>query len=359
MGKIHSQRVIAALLFMNGTCISVDGQTLPAAEPLPVKLENLAQAKRVDVTIGGALFTSYQYAAAFEKPFLFPIVAADGITVTRGFPILPRPGEGVDHPHHTGFWFNYGNVNGIDFWGNSKALPAEQRAKCGIIRLRNIEKLDNYPDQGRLVLNQEWIGPNESLILSEKVTFIFRGGKNFRIIDHITTLTAQSPEVVFNDTKEGAFAIRVARFLEGPSNEPKIYVDAQGQVTNIPMMNNEGVNGKYLSSEGIEGVAVWSTRAKWMKLSGVSGSSTESIVFMDHPANPNYPTFWHARDYGLFSANPFGQKEFTVGKEVFNLKLTKGKSVTFKHRLLIQSGTALPTSEIGKSWENFVSELTD
>ena len=113
-------------------------------------------------------------------------------------------------------------------------------------------------------------------------------------------------------------------FLNFPQKNPGYFIDAQGEVTKIPVMNNEGVNGNYLSSEGVEGAGVWSTRAKWMKLYGVSGSDTVSIVFMDHPSNPNYPTFWHARDYGLFSANPFGQKDFTQGKEEFNFKLKTG-----------------------------------
>jgi hypothetical protein len=50
---------------------------------------------------------------------LYPLIADGGITVTRGYPLEPRPGERVDHPHHAGLWFNYGEVNGFDFWNNS------------------------------------------------------------------------------------------------------------------------------------------------------------------------------------------------------------------------------------------------
>jgi len=353
MNRILVKIIMDVIVILSLACASNTKQVQNETESIPVNVQPVPDMKKVDVTINDALFTSYMYADTFEKPFLFPIVAADGITVTRGFPIAPREGEVVDHPHHTGYWFNYGNVNGIDFWGNSKWLPAEMRTKCGIIRFKNIDSTASLPDKGILVVNQEWVGPDGSVPLTEHTTYIFRAGKDYRIIDHFTTLTAQLPELVFADTKEGAFAIRVARFLEFPAKEPKILTDAHGMATKIPVMNNKGVNGNYLSSEGIEGAGVWGTRARWMKLYGISGADTVSIVFMDHPSNLNYPTYWHARDYGLFSANPFGQKDFTQGKEELNFKLKQGESVTFKHRLYIKSGNSFTAADIEKAWKDF------
>ena len=66
--------------------------------------------RRVDVTVGGLPFTSYIYPTSLKKPVLYPIHAASGAIITRGYPLAPRPGERVDHPHHAGLWFNYGNV---------------------------------------------------------------------------------------------------------------------------------------------------------------------------------------------------------------------------------------------------------
>lgn len=347
---------MVAILILHLACAFNKKQPQNEAEVIPVRVELMPEMKKVNVTIGNALFTSYMYADTFEKPFLFPVVAANGITVTRGFPISPQQGEGIDHPHHTGYWFNYGNVNGIDFWGNSKWLSAAERAKCGIIRLKNIDSTASLPDKGILAVNQEWVGPDGSVPITEHILFVFQGGKDYRIIDHFTTLTAQLPEVTFADTKEGAFAIRVARFLEFPSTEPKIFIDDHGKATKVPVMNNEGVNGNYLSSEGIEGAGVWGTRARWMMLYGISGGDTVSIVFMDHPSNLNYPTYWHARDYGLFSANPFGQKDFTQGKEELNFKQKNGKSVTFRHRLYIKSGKSFTKVDIEKEWKEFCEE---
>jgi hypothetical protein len=65
------------------------------------------------------------------------------------------------------------------------------------------------------------------------------------------------------------------------------------------------------------------------------GTDSISVAIIDHPKNVNYPTFWHARGYGLFAANPLGEKVFTNGKSEKNLQLKKGESVTFRHRVVV------------------------
>ena len=92
---------------------------------------------------------------------------------------------------------------------------------------------------------------------------------------------------------------------------------------------------RYLSSEGLKGDAVWGTRARWMLLSGTVDTEPVTVVMLDHPDNPGFPTYWHARGYGLFSANPLGQKDFTQGKQELNLAVEPGKSITFRYRVLI------------------------
>ena len=69
-----------------------------------------------------------------------------------------------------------------------------------------------------------------------------------------------------------------------------------------------------------------------------------SVAILDHPGNPNYPTFWHARGYGLFAANPLGEKIFTNGASAKNLHLKKGEAVTYRHRIRIDEGAGTPTA---------------
>jgi hypothetical protein len=201
-----------------------------------------------------------------------------------------------------------------------------------------------------------WLQPDGKVLLKEKVTFNFYAEKDLRIIDRISTLTALDKPVSFTDNKEGMFAIRVTRALELPSDEAVVLSDAHGQKTEVPVMDNTGVTGNYLSSEGVTGMDVWATRAKWMALSGDVNGEKVSVVIFDHPSNVGYPTYWHARGYGLFSANPLGQKIFSKGKEELDFKLEPDKSVTFKYRTVIFSGET-STEKIEKAYSKFLEQV--
>ena len=145
--------------------------------------------------------------------------------------------------------------------------------------------------------------------------------------------------MIFKDNKEGLIALRLARQLEQPSTKPEVFTDAQGVATKVPVLDNAGVTGMYRTSEGVEGDAVWGTRAAWTKLTGTVGNEAVSLVLMDNPNNIGYPTYWHARGYGLFAANPLGPSVFSNGKaSAMNFTLPARQSVTFRYRLLIQSG---------------------
>ena len=313
--------------------------------------------EKVNVMVEGRLFTSYWYTdkiSNMKKPVLYPIISADGETITRGFPLQPRAGERIDHPHHIGCWFNYGDVNGIDFWGYSDATPAKQREKMGVIRHREIKKAESGAP-GILEVTMDWLKADNSVLLKESTRFLFFAEPSSRTIDRITTLTAQQDTVTFNDTKEGMYAIRVNRALEHPSDQPVLLSDAHGQKTEVPVLDNTGVTGEYLSSEGVKGLDTWGTRAKWMELSGVIDGKKEAVVILDHPSNPGYPAYWHSRGYGLFSVNPLGVRTFTEGKKAMDLTLKPGESVTFKYRIVVKSGPA--TSEEIEKWSQaFASE---
>ncbi len=306
------------------------------AQNLPVTFKNGQSS--VDVLIGGKPFTSYFFPGQdiLKKAVLFPLISAQGTTITRGYPMAPRAGERVDHPHHVGMWLNYEDVNGFDYWNNSTNIVASlQNHKMGTIVHTSIVKQD--AKSGTLVVSADWIdndGKGQK-VLQEKTTYVFSGTADSRTVDRITTLTAVADQVLFKDVKDGMFAIRVARQLEIPSNKPDVFTDAHGVETKVPMMDNTGVNGDYLSSEGVKGEAVWSTRAKWMNLHGEMDNHSISVTIFDHPSNVSYPSYWHSRGYGLFAVNPLGAKVFSNGKDERNLTLKKGESVTFRYRTLI------------------------
>jgi hypothetical protein len=308
------------------------------------------QNKKVDVRINGNLFTSYVYDGQTPKPILYPIRTKSDQIVTRGFPFEPRPNERVDHPHHAGLWLNYGDVNGLDFWNNSYAIPAKEKHKYGTIFHQEI--LDLNEDKGMLSVKAVWRSPDKVNLLEETTQFIFSEEGDTRFIDRTTTLKALQ-DVLFKDNKEGMIGVRVTRELEIPSDKPATYTDAEGNVTEVKALNNEGVNGNYFGSEGLTGDDVWGTRNKWVKLEGNIEAETVSVTIIDHKKNIGYPTYWHARGYGLFAANPLGQAIFSEGKEALNFKLDQGESVTFKFRILVHNGSKLSKEAIDESFADF------
>ncbi|HEX9484184.1 MAG TPA: PmoA family protein, partial [Gemmatimonadaceae bacterium] len=182
--------------------------------------------RRVDVTVGGQPFTSYIYPTSLMKPVLYPLRTAAGTVVTRGYPLEPRQGERVDHPHHAGLWFEYGNVSGIDFWNNSTAIKKADAPKMGTILHRAVKNSTSGAGEGTLDVVNEWVNWQGRVIMKEDTKFIFRAHEGFRSVDRITTLTAVDSTVTFTDDKEGLIGMRVARSLEQPSNTPEKFVDA-------------------------------------------------------------------------------------------------------------------------------------
>jgi hypothetical protein len=325
-----------------------------AQQPAALRVEVVTHEdqRRVDITVDGKPFTSYIYPTTVKKPTLYPLRSAAGAVVTRGWPLEPRPGERVDHPHQVGMWFTHENVNGLDFWNNSDAIPKARASSMGTILHRAVRRAEGGRGEGVLEVTAEWVDARGAALLREDTRFVFRASVDMRGIDRITTLTALDRAVTFTDAKDGLFGLRVARTLEQPSTTAEVYTDASGHATSVPKLDNAGVTGHYWSSEGLEGDAVWGTRGRWCMLAGVIEGAPVAIAILDHPTNVGFPTYWHARGYGLFAANPLGGKVFSHGKEQVNLGLEPGAARTFRYRVLILSGPTTP-EQIEQYYQDF------
>ncbi|MEO8175013.1 MAG: PmoA family protein [Sediminibacterium sp.] len=302
-----------------------------------MKVETDQTKQKVYITIGGKPFTEFIFTDTMEKPFLYPIHAPGGQIITRGFPWNPQPGDPVDHPHHIGLWFNYENVNGLDFWNNSFAIAPGKKKQYGWIRTTNIDKTKSG-SKGELVYSADWTDQQKNVLMKEKTSFVFSVDNGMWVIDRTTELTAVQ-DITMPDVKDGMLGLRVAHELELPVTQTKEYKDDKGNITKVPGVKDPSVTGNYITSAGKEGDAAWGTRGNWCLLYGRKGGDAIGIAMMDHPKNPGYPTYWHARNYGLFALNPLGQKAFSEGKETLNFKLAKGEKTTFRYRIVIESGT--------------------
>lgn len=336
--------------FMMNTAISSAQSSIGNNDP---RIQLKAFQDKVTVTIDGQLFTTYWQPEQIEKPILYPVLTARGTPITRGYPLEPRPGERVDHPHHIGIWLNHGNMNGLDFWNNSTNISPEKKHKYGSIRHRGITHLESGNSEGILVAEADWVDPSEKVLMQETTTFSFQGSGNQRWIDRTVVFTAVE-SVVFTDNKEGFFAIRVVRQLELPSEKPAKFIGPNGKENEGKIVDNEGVNGDYLNSEGVSGGNVWGKQADWVRLTGKVDSENISVTIFDHPQNLSYPSFWHARGYGLFSINSLGRKVFdkTI-EEPLVLKLAPGESATFRYRIMLQSGTTPDPAVLNKMFKDY------
>lgn len=304
----------------------------------------------VTITVDGKPFTELLFTDTLEKPVLYPIYAADGQLITRGYPVKPRPGDPTDHPHHLGLWFNYENVNGLDFWNNSFAIPAEKKQLYGWIRTDSILQTTSG-SKGLLTYSAHWEDMQKNVLLKEVTSFVFSGDAHQRVIDRTTTLTAVET-VLFKDAKDGMMGLRVAHELQLPDTAVKKFTDDKGNITEVK--GNGGATGNYITSEGKTGNNAWGSRASWCMLYGKEGSDTISIAVIDHPQNVGYPAYWHARDYGLFAVNPLGQKIFSNGSKTLNFTLKKNTSVTFRYRIVINAGDKrLPDAEVNNMADDF------
>ena len=133
-----------------------------------------------------------------------------------------------------------------------------------------------------------------------------------------------------------------------PSNESLIFTDEKGNPTTVKATDNTGVTGMYTSSNGLKGDSVWGTRNDWVILSGTRNNVTISLAIFDNPKNPGFPAYAHARGYGLFSLNNFGQNAYDPKQ--------KGQSVSLYHRFYVQSGSELTSQKADKIFKEFAKK---
>ena len=280
------------------------------------KVEFVKGDDKIDVVIGGKAFTSYMFSDKLTKPVLYPVQTPSGIKVNRGFPFEKIEGEATDHPHHLGIFFTYDEVNDDGFWNNTKSPPQVKHAK--------VTKMPPGSGKGELCTVMHWTGKKE-VLLEEKRKMVFTAGEGWNAIDFSIDLTAMDKKVRFGDTKEGMFAIRTAQWLR----------------------EKDGT-GRYFSSNGDKTAAnIWGKRARWVALEGEKDGKKVGIAILNYPKSTNYPTYWHARNYGLFAANPLGQFVFQKSKKVENpkplaLTLEPGETAHFNFYIIIYDGSKTP-----------------
>lgn len=289
---------------------------------------------RVDVAIGGRPFTTYYVLPTVAKPYMMPLRTASEVVVTRGFPVENDASAGDPkapsfEPHQRPLYWGHGNIDGLDFWQEQvfdRYYTDHQNQPYGHAKLLNI-KTEGDSINAEFSLRDG----SEREIARERQSFHFGGEGQTRTLDCEFTLTATAGPIVFGDTKEGSFGIRLAQELSGAGAN---------------MTNSEGAHGEK---------EIWGKPANWVSYGGQVGAQPVTVSVFDHPSSFRHPTTWHARAYGLFAANPFGWREFTRdSNKDGSWTVEADKKIVFKYRVLIADGKQ-SSQEIAQAYSKYAA----
>ncbi len=288
----------------------------------------------VEIAIAHQPFATYHFGRDVAKPYMFPIRTASGIIITRSFPMLTTvTNDDRDEPHQRALFFAHGDINGLDFWGEAAfAKWSGPSHPFGRTVFREIQALQSGKDYGVLRALFDLTGPGDKPIGKEVQSYRFSGSPALRVIDCTFTLMANHGPLKMGDTKEGTFAIRLAKFLDSPPSR---------------MVNSNGAEGEQ---------QIWGKRANWLNYDGESQGRTVGVAIFDNPHNLRHPTTWHARSYGLFAANPFGLREFTRNpKADGSYTIAPGASLTLRYRVLIHEGD-FREAQVANAWQRYAAQ---
>ncbi|MEO1615447.1 MAG: PmoA family protein [Planctomycetota bacterium] len=274
---------------------------------------------KVTVTLDGEPFTEYHY-KGFAKPILFPVLGPGQRPMTRSYPIVNGvDNEATDHPHHKSLWYTHDEVAGVRFWIES---DPEKPIKNSGTQVTTSVKLEG----DSIVTTNDWVASDGETVCSDERRLTFAGDEDARTIDYEVTWIASSGEVLIGDTKEGTMGIRTHPML---------------RLTTKPNIGNHTADGRAINSEGQRDRELWGKRAAWVDYWGTIENQVTGVAIFDHELNPRHPTWWHARDYGLIAANPFGIHDFEKKPDgTGDLTLAAGEKLTFRYRFVFHRGDA-------------------
>lgn len=294
------------------------------------------------VTVDGKPFAEYVVDQA-NMPYLFPVYGPTGAQMTRQYPMQDVEGEQHDHPHHRGIWFGHEEINGADTWHEratfdhgEKTNDGQRKRLATLGRIQHVKFLELAADdrQAKFITENEYLGPDgvKSLTEIRSITFGIDGAT--RVIDIDQKFIAAQDKVTFGDRKDSGLSIRVP--------------------TAIALTSKKG--GRIVNSEGERDGSTWGRRARWVDYYGPLDGKVVGVAIFNHPGSFRHPTSWHVREYGLFTANPFGSldKKDPNGKHV----LKKGETLSLSHRFVLHEGDE-KAAQIEAAFERYAKTKRD
>lgn len=281
---------------------------------------------RVRVEFEGQFFTDFVWGDGASRPYCYPILAPDGTRMTRDFPMRETPGEDTDHPWHRSLWFAHSMVNGVDFWNEAGG----DVARSGKLKGRTVVDAITETKSGKIGViraHVKWLAPDGRLVCTDDRTLRFHATAAGRFIDYEVTLHALPSEpLLLGDNKDGTMALRLAQWMTLPHKYKGREVAGVGHI---------------VTSTGVRDADAWGKRADWCDYYAPHNGKTYGVAIFDSPSNLRHPTWWMARDYGLFGANPFGRHDYEKLKDqphIGDYTIPAGGSLTLRYRFIFHEG---------------------
>jgi hypothetical protein len=293
-------------------------------------------ARGAAVKIDGELFAEYLTKAG-TSPAVWPIIGPTGKPMTRSYPVGKREvGETDDHPHHQSLWFTHDEVSGpgverADFWTANRNDGDKDGPR---VVHREFVRTESDGDVATIVTRNDWMDGDQRMFEDERTLRFGQRENGDRWIDFTITIKAAHGDISFGDTKEGTFAVRVADSMRVEARQ----------------------GGQIVNDRGLVDEAAWGIPAPWVDYTGPVDGETVGVAIFSHPKSFRPNTRWHVRTYGLFAANPFGQKDFPQPElaDQGKVSLPKGKELTLRYRVLFHRGTS-SDANVATAYEEFAA----
>jgi hypothetical protein len=285
------------------------------------------------VKIDGEVFAEYLKKSG-HQPAVWPIIGPTGKPLTRSYPAGPLlPGEMDDHPHHHSLWFTHGDVNRVDFWRSKLETHKDNE----IVHREFVETASDGKI-AKVVTRNDWISDGKKICEDER-TLEFGADDSGRWIDFTVRLIASEGDLTLGETKEGTLGIRV----------------------NAPLTVDEKQGARITNSRGQMDGAAWGQFAEWVDDYGLVDGEMVGIAIFSHPENFRHPTRWHARTYGLISANPFGEGEFSPDNSQPKqgaVTIPQGDDLVLRYRIFLHKGDP-KEADVAGAYQKFAGSRSE
>lgn len=273
--------------------------------PTPVRL-NLAR-DYLDIVVKDTRVLRYVWRdEKIGRPYCAHLLAPSGVPLSRRHPPL-KGQDATDHAnYHPGLWLAFGDISGHDYW----------RLKARVEHTGFVSAPDSGKGWAKFVVRNRYMSSDgRSVVCHEEFRFALSVRTSGYLLLWESLFTPADKMVLFGDQEEMGLAVRLS----------------------TPLTVTRG--GRIVDSQSrVNGAGVWGKQSAWCDYHGRVGDQLVGITLMPHPGNFR-ESWFHARDYGLLAANPFGSQALGGGDKNA-LQVTAESPLTLRWGLLLHSRLA-------------------